>query len=172
MTLYWHDVDTHRAIFLRKFRYEEVESMLPQQNYGYPMPNYFDNSVNRYGNCFQQPQIQPQMQQTSLPGKYVSDFNQINANDVPMDGSVAIFIKNDLSELQARSWTANGTISTLSFIPQKENKNVSMDTLSPNDNSVKIDLLDELTKVFNERFDKIEKILKPSRAKKEGVENE
>lgn len=66
---------------------------------------------------------QPVQQQTQgIVGKIVNDFSELTANDVPMNGSAAFFPKADGSELQVRSWTANGTIQTVVYKPvQLEN---------------------------------------------------
>lgn len=58
----------------------------------------------------------PQQPQGIL-GKIVNDFSEITANDVPMNGQAAFFPKADGSELQVRSWTANGTIQTVAYKP-------------------------------------------------------
>lgn len=71
-------------------------------------------------NQFMQQPIQQQPQ--SIVGKIVNDFSELTANDVPMNGSAAFFPKADGSELQVRSWTANGTIQTVVYRPvQAEN---------------------------------------------------
>lgn len=68
----------------------------------------------------QQPVQQNQTQ--GIVGKIVNDFSELTANDVPMNGSAAFFPKADGSELQVRSWTANGTIQTVVYRPvQSEN---------------------------------------------------
>lgn len=71
-------------------------------------------------NQFMQQPIQQQPQ--GIVGKIVNDFSELTANDVPMNGSAAFFPKADGSELQVRSWTANGTIQTVVYKPvQPEN---------------------------------------------------
>lgn len=63
-----------------------------------------------------------QQQPQGIVGKIVNDFSELTANDVPMNGSAAFFPKADGSELQVRSWTANGTIQTVVYRPvQPEN---------------------------------------------------
>lgn len=81
-------------------------------------------------NQFMQQQIQQQTQ--GIVGKIVNDFSELTANDVPMNGSAAFFPKADGSELQVRSWTANGTIQTVVYKPvldqnQVEGTNPQMD---------------------------------------------
>lgn len=71
-------------------------------------------------NQFMQQPVQQQPQ--GIVGKIVNDFSELTANDVPMNGSAAFFPKADGSELQVRSWTANGTIQTVVYKPvQPEN---------------------------------------------------
>lgn len=66
-------------------------------------------------NQFTQQPVQQQSQ--GIVGKIVNDFSELTANDVPMNGSAAFFPKADGSELQVRSWTANGTIQTVVYKP-------------------------------------------------------
>ena len=98
---------------------------------------------------FQQPQQFEQMQQ-GIFGKVVQSQDSIVANDVPMNGSVAFFPKSDLSEIYAKQWSADGTISTMVFKPvQNDNTN----KLSQDTEKLKIGLSDEATEVFNKHFD-------------------
>lgn len=66
-------------------------------------------------NQFMQQSVQQQPQ--GIVGKIVNDFSELTANDVPMNGSAAFFPKSDGSEIQARAWTANGTIQTVVYKP-------------------------------------------------------
>lgn len=76
--------------------------------------------------------------------------DSIVANDVPMNGSVAFFPKSDLSEIYAKQWSADGTISTMVFKPiQNDNHN----KLSQDTEKLKIGLSDEATEIFNKHFD-------------------
>lgn len=77
----------------------------------------------------EQPQMQPQQvmqpQVKPLTGKVVQALEAITANDVPMDGSVAFFPKQDLSEIYIKSWNADGTIRTMTFKPVAENVDIT-----------------------------------------------
>lgn len=98
---------------------------------------------------FQQPQ-QPEQMQQGIFGKVVQSQDSIVANDVPMNGSVAFFPKSDLSEIYAKQWSADGTISTMVFKPiQNDNQN----KLSQDTEKLKIGLSDEATEIFNKHFD-------------------
>lgn len=154
----------------------------PYQNYGQSIQNPYMAQIGQY-----QPQIQPQeqpqqqSQQIGLNCRVIDDFNAIVANDVPMDGNGAVFMKRDASEVQWRNWAANGTIQTTVYKPvQPENQ-------SENANIPQIDfnaLNDGIMALGNniiERIDKLEKSLDNSsskttkastRAKKEVVDDE
>ena len=56
-------------------------------------------------------------QEPQIMGKIVQNAEMITANDVPLNGSVAFFPKQDLSEIYAKSWTADGVIRTMTFKP-------------------------------------------------------
>lgn len=101
-------------------------------NYSQPMMNPYPNNYNpmlspqqrlmqmeqQYPQFSQQNQFMQQpVQQQGIVGKIVNDFSELTANDVPMNGSAAFFPKADGSELQVRSWTANGTIQTVVYKP-------------------------------------------------------
>ena len=99
----------------------------------------------------QQPLQMQYIQQPQMIGRYVNDFAEVTANDVPMDGRSAVFVKSDLSEIQTRAWSADGKIIPITFRPvpveQKENQEKQ--------ENLKIDLSDESTKAFMRRFDDI-----------------
>lgn len=87
-----------------------------------------------------------------INGKIITEMSQITANDVPMDGSVAFFPKQDLSEVYAKSWNADGTIRTVTYKPVLDNepKNVPTDT-----EKLKCDLSDEATQGIMDKFEEI-----------------
>ena len=137
--------------------------MQPQQQF------YSQPAVQQY----QQP---PYMQQAAqrINGRVVQSADMITANDVPMDGSVAFFPTQDLSEIYAKSWDANGKIVTRLFKPVSDSypSNPTQDT-----EKLKIGISDEVTQVFMKRFDELEKRIDDlipkkttARAKKESDE--
>lgn len=81
------------------------------------MPTYPSYYPNMIGQQNYNPYIPYQQQTTSLNGKIVDNIESISANDVPMDGSTAVFPKRDLSEVYVKYWTANGEIKTIRFCP-------------------------------------------------------
>lgn len=132
-----------------------------QQMGGYNTPM----SYQQYGNYnpyiqqqrgYQQQEIpvqqyQPVQQQIGINGKVIQTVENITANDVPMDGSVAFFPKNDLSEIYAKKWNSDGTICTVLFKPILDNK--STKTVENSE----INSTEKLTKTVMERFDELEK---------------
>lgn len=142
----------------------------PQQGYvnGYQQ---MQQGINPYMDQLSQlrsmqntvPQQQVMMQ--GLMARMVDDFNIITANDVPMDGNGAVFIKKDGSEIQIRNWTAQGTIATSVFKPVKTGQPKEVSTSS---DKIEIrlpdDVVDMLQKNFegiNKRFDELEKSILP-----------
>lgn len=127
--------------------------------YGYTP---FMNQQQPYGlqqQTYQQPQPQMRM---GMAGKYVSDFGEVSANDVPMDGNYATFVKNDMSEIQLRKWNPNGTIETLSYKPFKapiepqtvnSSDKVQMDVL--NDVRGQIDSVINAIQMLNDKIEKM-----------------
>ena len=124
---------------------------MPQVNSYAPQYQQYQQAYNPMQNIqrFQQPQ-QPEQMQQGIFGKVVQSQDSIVANDVPMNGSVAFFPKSDLSEIYAKQWSADGTISTMVFKPiQNDNPN----KLSQDTEKLKIGLSDEATEIFNKHFD-------------------
>ena len=137
--------------------------MQPQQQF------YSQPAVQQY----QQPSYMQQAAQR-INGRVVQSADMITANDVPMDGSVAFFPTQDLSEIYAKSWDANGKIVTRLFKPVSDSypSNTTQDT-----EKLKIGISDEVTQVFMKRFDELEKRIDDlipkkttARAKKESDE--
>ena len=64
-------------------------------------------------NYFNQYQYQPSYQQQGT--RLVNNFNEIQVNEIPMDGTYRLFAKADMSEIQARAWDSNGTIKVLEY---------------------------------------------------------
>lgn len=129
--------------------------------------NPYIDRMNFLQNYQQSLQQQPmQMNQQSMPqqiaginGRIVQAVENINANEVPMDGSVAFFPKQDLTEIYAKSWNADGTIRTLTFKPVLNDKT---DVLSGDTEKLEFDLSEKATEgimaKLNELSEKIEQL--------------
>lgn len=100
----------------------------------FPMnqPNPFFNQSNRF---------------QSIPGRLVNNLDEITPQEVPMDGSVSMFPQNDYSAIYAKTWTKDGTIATVKFIPEQPQMEPQKSPLEE-----RLDRIDQ-------RFDKLEKML-------------
>lgn len=149
----------------------------PFQQPMYQQPNPYMERLNNLQQFQQQLQM-PMPVQTQPQGvvaKLVDGFDNITANDVPMNGG-AIFVKNDGSEVQVRQWNANGTISTTSYLPQIDDLSAQVANSPSNDFSSQFDAFNEVLRGVQEDVralnEKIDKFSKPNRAKKESAEDE
>jgi len=147
------------------------------------MPNYqplYGNQYQSFQSPYQQQnmvQAQPQMQlpqqqfqqmPVGLNGRIVDDFSTLNANDVPMDGNGAVFIKRDASEIQWRNWAANGTIVTTSYKPILEQNNQEGANIPQMDFNGLYDDVKALRGEIAERFDRLEKSMTNPTTKSSG----
>lgn len=117
-------------------------------NYQYPYQNYV--------------QYQPVQTQPQITGKIVDDFNLITANDVPMTGEPAVFIKRDMSCIQLRKWGNDGRIYTSAYNPIQTGLDMQTDNLTTNTDKTALDGLNERLTAIEE---KIDKLIKPTAKK-------
>ena len=165
---------------------------VPMMNNPYMQPQnpYMDrmNFLQNYQQNLQQPLVPTSMsganqqamsqQIVGINGRIVQAVENINANEVPMDGSVAFFPKQDLTEIYAKSWNADGTIRTLTFKPVLNDKT---DILSGDTEKLEFDLSEKATEgimaKLNELSEKIEQLSlgtqrKSSRTQSKGGDEE
>ena len=112
--------------------FSQMNNPYAQMNNMYAQPNNpYADRMNFLQNYQQSLQQQPmQMNQQPMPqqiaginGRIVQAVETINPNEVPMDGSVAFFPKQDLTEIYAKQWGADGSIKTVVYKPYTEPKN-------------------------------------------------
>lgn len=130
--------------------------------------------VNPYLFANQFPGIQPGMnyqnnnylqQAQGMAGKYVNDFSEITANDVPMGGQPAIFVRNDRNEIQLREWSPNGQILSTLYRPYKEEPQQAIEQSSQPSFDVKAELLDPIFDKLSELEQQLAKLSKPTTKK-------
>ena len=144
-------------------------------------PNYFTQ--------YQQPQFNPylqrmenlqQFQQTLQPtnqipaiGKVVESMDIVKVTDIPMDGNTYYFPKADGTEIYSKQFMSNGQTRILTFKPLLED---NPNTLSNNEEKTKIDtfalVLEGIQTDIKALNDKLDKISKPTKTKKEVLEDE
>lgn len=130
------------------------------QNYlNYPQQN---QPMYPYGNIMQQ------MASQNIAGRTVADFSEITASEIPMDGRSAIFPKSDLSEIVVKNWAADGTIRTIAFKPVlNPQANTSTSELKETDSNPFGEVLRGIQNDIKTLTDKIDRIGKPVKSKKE-----
>lgn len=116
-------------------------------------------------NNFQRPVIS-----ASIPGHLVTNENEIMPQEVPMDGSVSLFPQNDYSCIYAKTWTKEGTIATLKFVPeQPQNEEPQKSPLEMRLESIE-QKLDTMTRQMFNKPRNFQKRNNPYPKKKEGEE--
>lgn len=130
------------------------------QNYQMPYQPYVYNQQAMFQQPYQDRLAQLQAMQQSiqqptfpgLNGKIVENPESIVANDVPMDGSFAIFPKRDMSEIYVKYWTGDGKIATVRFKPITDSQ---PEITTPDPTSLRFD---ELEDVLGRLYDKVDKL--------------
>lgn len=135
---------------------------MPVQNQMmYNPPTYNPINVPQRPIYGQQPTYQPSLASlgqnnlssntaSGLTGRIIQTENEITPNEVAMDGSVSLFPLVDYSAIIAKQWNANGTISTIKYVPVVDNEDSK---------DIEPSKLDTLTEQVNKRFDNLEKLL-------------
>ena len=152
----------------------------------YQNPNYFMN--------YQQPQMQfnpymqrmenlqqfqqslnpaPQAQPFTPLGKMVESMDIVKVTDIPMDGNVYYFPKADGSEIYSKQFLPNGQTRILTFKPLLED---NPSTLSSEDKNAEFGEFKVVLKGIQDDIktltDKVDKISKPTKIKKEASDDE
>lgn len=132
--------------------------------------NYMGQNMN-YG--------QPQVQFLGINGKFIQAPENITANDVPMDGSVAVFPKQDMSEIICKAWNANGTINTTVYRPVEPVLDTQANISTPTQEDTLYEALNNALEgisakvdTLTNRFDEYIGKPKTARTKKEAETNE
>ena len=123
------------------------------------------NFLQNYQQSLQQPVAgaqmslanqQPMPQQIAgINGRIVQAVENINANEVPMDGSMAFFPKQDMSEIYVKGWNADGTINTIVYKPYTAPKDNQTVNSMANAENAKFTLSDESTQLFLNKFEEL-----------------
>lgn len=148
--------------------------------YGY-QPQQFNPYMQRMENLQQYQTMQSPLQSnvsTQMPGtafnpfgKIVESVDVVKVTDIPMDGNLYFFPQADGQAIYGKKFLANGQTQILTYKPVFEDNT----SISSNESKkTKFDALEHFTEVFqdkiadiNDKMDKIEKYLKPTKTKKE-----
>lgn len=146
--------------------------MQPQFN---PYMQRMEN-LQQFQQSLQQPMVSAQMSganQFNPFGKIVESMDVVKVTDIPMDGNMYYFPQADGQAIYGKKFLPNGQTQILAFKPVLESE---PNNLSSEEEKVKIVAFDEVLgeikneiKVINEKIDKIGK---PTRSKKEMTDDE
>ena len=137
---------------------------VPMMNNSYMQPQnpYMDrmNFLQNYQQSLQQQPMQMNQQPIAqqmpgINGRIVQAVENINANEVPMDGSMAFFPKQDMSEIYVKGWNADGTIKTIVYKPYTDPKDNQTVNSMANTENAKFTLSDESTQLFLNKFEEL-----------------
>lgn len=71
---------------------------------------------NMMGNQGLQNRAQQPIRPSYIPGKMINSLQDIVPQEVPMDGSAAVFPSSDLSCIYVKAWGSDGLIKTFKYI--------------------------------------------------------
>ena len=150
-------------------------------------PNYMMYQQPQYNPYLQRMENLQQFQQVIQPmatnqmptqtynpfGKVVESMDIVKVTDIPMDGNMYYFPQADGQAIYGKKFLPNGQTQILAFKPVLENE---PNNLSNEDGKTKMVAFDEVLGAIRSEIkainDKIDKIGKPTRAKKEVAEDE
>ena len=150
----------------------------------YVNPNYYaqyQQQINPYMQRmenlqqFQQALQQPPTFQNnfSVISKVVENIDMVKVADIPMDGNMYYFPKADGTEIYTKQFGVDGRTRILTFKPVLDD---NPNNLPTEEEKLKIDTFNEvllgIQKDIKELTEKVDKITKPARTKKEVVEDE
>lgn len=146
------------------YSYQQPQMMGYQQSFNQNMQvqnPYIDRTVQMpqfpQGQQMFPAQMSGAYQQPGLIGKVVNDASMVSPNDVPMDGNIAIFPKNDMSEIYCKQWKQDGTIQTVVYRPVLDQNQTDGANIPHMDFNALNEDVKALRGEMAERFDRLEK---------------
>ena len=146
-----------------------------QNSYGQQMQNPYMQQRMDNLQQFQQAINQPQMAQNQFNpfGKMVESIDIVKVTDIPMDGNMYYFPQADGQAIYGKKFLPNGQTQILAFKPIENNE---VDNSSTETEKLKLDMLTQFLEGIQSEVrslsDKIDKMSKPTRGKKEVAEDE
>ena len=119
------------------------------------------------------PNLTPGLNMLASLVKVVESIDMVKATDIPMDGNMYYFPKADGTEIYGKAWMANGQTRILTFKPVLDD---NPNTLSQNEEKLNLEALGQVLEGIQSDIktltEKLDKISKPTRVKKEVTEDE
>lgn len=159
---------------------QQFQSYYPmyQNNYSQPMQNpYMQRMENlqQFQQAINQPMSTPMSgaSQFTPLGKIVESMDIVKATDIPMDGNMYYFPKADGSEIYSKRWLANGQTQILVFKPiLDEEADNSLTEIKKSKFDTFTQFLEGIQNDVKALNEKVDKLYKPTRSKKEVSEDE
>lgn len=133
-------------------------------------------NLQQFQQALQQPVVPTSMSganQFPPLGKIVESMDIVKVTDIPMDGNIYYFPKADGTEIYSKQFMADGKTRILTFKPVLDDNS---NALSEDEEKLKFDtfnsFLEGIQKDIKTLTDKVDKISKPTRSKKEVAEDE
>ena len=152
--------------------YYGQQFMQPQYN---PYMQRMEN-LQQFQQALQQPVVPTQMSganQFNPFGKIVESMDIVKVTDIPMDGNMYYFPQADGQAIYGKKFLPNGQTQILAFKPIENNE---VDNSSTETEKLKLDMLTQFLEGIQSEVrslsNKIDKISKPTRGKKEVTEDE
>lgn len=161
--------------------YQQNGSQVPQQNPPMnwnmptnPMAAMWGNYVTSMMANQNQPQVQQEnqqqnIQQTTQPQtnnlvssvRVVKSPEEIKADEILMNGSISLFLQDDLNVVYGKRWTNNGTIENIRFVREDitENKEEEHNASSENNNINVEELLENISNLVDGKLNSFKKEL-------------
>lgn len=87
------------------------------QNGAMPRVNPLESIASQY------PQTQQSMPKSNqipvTPGRMVTCEEEIKASEIPMDGTISLFLQSDYQKVIAKAWNSNGGIDTVRYVLER-----------------------------------------------------
>ena len=151
------------------------------QNFYQPMQQYNPylqrmENLQQFQQAIQQPMVPTLMSganQFNQFGKVVESVDIVKVTDIPMDGNVYYFPKADGTEIYSKQFMVNGQTRILTFKPVSEeepnNLSVAQEKFNISAFSEVLEGIQNEIRLINEKIDKIPK---PTKVKREEQTNE
>ena len=153
---------------------QQFQNLNPYAQYQQPQMQ-FNPYMQRMENLQQfQQTLQPAQAQPFTPlGKIVESVDMVKATDIPMDGNMYYFPTADGNMIFGKQWMPNGQTRILTFKPlldaEPNNSSIEEEKLKFDTFKSFLEGIQEDIKLLN---DKVDKISKPTKAKKESTDGE
>lgn len=130
----------------------------------YNFMNQMNNQNNQNNQQAAQNQSQPQQQQQVAADqqtnnkislvRVIKSTDDIKPNEIPSDGSISLFLMDDLGAIYGKCWTNNGTVKNLRFVLERDDPNRSDPKIESSKTSMNQDeIFERLSRMMSEMID-------------------